>query len=514
MMSRLLSIILVAVLLLLLIVGLVKFNDLPYETPAPSTEGDQTLLPNETDDEFYDRYDFGGEEIGIIMSGFRDATRCITLPEGEDDTHSVNVAVANRNKMVEELLDVKIVPYGTVSADRMVDHMREYFSAPDTKYDIVGLYQYYDLGLAYSDESAFIDIGNYSSKGVSLDPDVDYWDYTSYELLSYGGASYLITGDLSQSWVKSMYVSYVNADILNKYKDQIKTLTGYDDIYELVYSGNWTVELWCQLNEIVHVNSDGDESLTTAADQHGFLGYSAPESSINNFIVDGFLAGCHVTFSKLGYRGVPEIDYNNKVLKAYSDAMVSLYGDSRSCFVDYESDKNSVQYFSEGKTLVTIGTIGDAEKLADMTAGYYILPPPKANSEQRDYYTMTGDSSNFFGIPKKSENSDAAVLTLKALGYYSKKIVTPEIYDIALKGRYTRGDAEAEKASAMIDYIRSKIYSDFLVLFKQSTSGSPVFYHREKVGNSIITSEAVVMRQTWKNELDKILEELEPKAKP
>ncbi len=504
MMKRMFSIVLLAVMALSFTGCFDLASGIPT-VPATSPNTQNNEIPH---------FGYDGEEIGIIMSGYKEATRCITLPLGEDETHAVNVAVANRNKMVEELLDVKIIPYGTVSAESMVDHMREYFASPDTKYDIVGLYQYYDLGLAYGKDMGFADLGKMSSGAVEFDPKADYWDYRSYELLSYQGAPYLITGDLSQSWVSSMYVSYVNADMWGKYKEQIKALTGYDDIYELVYAGKWTVELWCQLNEIVHDNKDGDESLTTAVDQHGFLGYSAPRSGINNIIVDGFLAGCHVTFSNLGENGVPEIDYNSEALKAYSDAMVSLYSDPKSCFVDYDGDKNAVKYFSEGNTLVTIGTIGDAEKLAEMTAGYYILPPPKANSEQRDYYTMTGDSSNFFGIPKKSENSDAAVLTLKALGYYSKKIVTPEIYDIALKGRYTRGDAEAEKASAMIDYIRSKIYSDFLVLFKQSTSGSPVFYHREKVGNSIITSEAVVMRQTWKNELDKILEELEPKAKP
>ena len=101
-MSKLLSIILIVVGLLLLLLGFFMLNDLPPETTPLNTVGDQTELVPKTEDEFYNLYTFGGEEIGIIMSGYKDAIRSITIPLDGDATEAVNVAVANRNKMVED----------------------------------------------------------------------------------------------------------------------------------------------------------------------------------------------------------------------------------------------------------------------------------------------------------------------------------------------------------------------------------------------------------------------------
>lgn len=453
--------------------------------------------------------DFEEEDIGIIMCGGELATRSITLPEDGDETYSVNVAVKTRNDTIEDLLNVKITPKETIGMQGMVGHMREYFNSPDTSYDIVGVYQYFDMGLAFGDDAgSFFNYNDIEEDEMFLDPTADYWDEDCYNTLSYEGASFWITGDLSQTWLSTIFVSYVNAEMWKEYEDKIEAITGFDgDIYDLVYEGKWTIDLWLQLNELVHINQDGNDATVSPDDQHGFVGYNS-ESNINNIIVDGMFSGCHVTFSKIGSDGVPVMDYNNKNLKTYVDQTRKLYNESKSCTVVYNGDMTAMDIFANGKSLMTVNTLAEAElSLADMTADYYILPPPKANEAQKDYATTVGDGTNQFGIPKTCENIGAATATLEALGYFSKKIVTPEYYDNALKGRYTRGDSE--KAADMIDFVRSKIYYDFVLMWTGSMSESVSWYLRRNIGGNVIASEAVIKQQTWGKQLGTLLEDLE-----
>lgn len=489
-------------------------NKTSAPTAGPSTGG--TVVPgtgsgtvNPPNTGKFDGLDFGGEEIGIIMSGGELATRSITKPEDDDETYSVNVAVKERNDRVQELLNVVIVPKETVAMQGMVSHMREYFGTPDTSYDIVGVYQYFDMGLAFGDDvGSFYNYNDIEEDEMFLDPTAPYWDTDCYNILSYDGASFWITGDLSQTWLSTIFVSYVNAEMWGDYEDEIEEITGFKgDIYELVYEGKWTIDLWIKLNELVHINRDGNDASVSPDDQHGFVGYNS-ESNINNIIVDGMFSGCHVTFSKIGSDGIPVMDYNNAALKAYVNATKTLYNESKSCTVVYNGDMTAMDIFASGNSLMTVNTLAEAElSLADMTADYYILPPPKANEAQKDYATTVGDGTNQFGIPKGCEDIGAATATLEALGYYSMEIVTPEYYDNALKGRYTRGDSE--KAADMIDFVRSKIYNDFVLLWTGSMSESVSWYLRKNIGNNIIASEAPIKQATWGRQLGYLLEDIE-----
>ena len=507
---RLIAVLMLAVMLLSMFAACKDTTD---KTSEP-TGGNKTAQPtgtagNDDTPEKLKGLDFEEEEIGIIVSGGELATRSITIPEDADETYSVNVAVKQRNDTIEELLNVKLVPKETVNMQDMVSHMREYFGTPDTSYDIVGVYQYFDMGLAFGqDVGSFYNYNDIEEDEMFIDPSAPYWDKECYDTLSYEGASFWITGDLSQTWLSTIFVSYVNAEIWKEYEDQIQEMTGVSgDIYDLVEAGKWSIELWLKLNELVHINKDGNDASVSPDDQHGFVGYNS-ESNINNIIVDGMFSGCHVTFSKIGSDGVPVMDYNNKSLKAYVDATKKLYNESKSCTVVYNGDMTAMDIFAAGNSLMTVNTLAEAElSLADMTADYYILPPPKATDSQDKYYTTVGDSTNQFGIPKGCENIAAATATLEALGFFSKKIVTPEYYDNALKGRYTRGDSD--KAAEMIDYTRAQIYYDFVLLWTGSMGESVSWYLRKNIGNNIIASEAPIKQATWGRQLGFLLEDLE-----
>ena len=505
--------------LMLVVMLVTMFASCNNDTPATTAPGTKpsvtgTPTPDEKIPDFVKDFEKrDGEEIGIIMCGGELATRSITIPEDGDPTYSVNIAVSKRNAKVEELLGVKIVPKETIGMQGMVSHMREYFNSPDTSYDIVGVYQYFDMGLAFGDDAgSFYNYNALEEDENYLDPTAPYWDNECYEILQYEDAAFWITGDLSQTWLSTIFVSYVNAEMWKEFWDNGKIpalpeLEGFEgsDIYELVYEGYWSIDLWCALNELVYENRDGNASVITPEDRHGFVGYSSA-SDINNIIVDGMFSGCHVTFSKI-VDGVPKMDYNNNALKAYADATKELYNESKSCTLPYDGDNTAMDIFARGISLMTVNTLAEAElSLADMTADYYILPPPKATKSQSDYATTVGDGTNQFGIPKGCEDIGAATATLEALGFYSKEYVTPEYYDNALKGRYTRGDSD--KAAKMIDFTRSKVYSDFALLWTGSMSDSVSWYLRRNIGSNLVRSEAPIKQVAWGKQLQTVLNDI------
>lgn len=498
-----------ALMVLVMALGmLAACKDNTPKTEATGTEAPTTSVGYQIPDHLKG-LDFEGEEIGIVMCGGELAERSITVPVDADETYSVNVAVQNRNAEVERLLNVVLVPKETIGMQGMISHMREYFTGPDnTVYDIVGVYQYFDMGLAFGDDvGSFYNYNTIEEEDMFLHPEADYWDTNCYNVLSYEGASFWITGDLSQTWLSTIFVSYVNAEMWKEYEDKIYEITKVEgDIYDLVKAGKWTIDLWCDLNELVYINKDGNEAVVTQQDQHGFVGYSKA-SGINNIIVDAIFSGCHVTFSKI-VDGVPEIDYNNAGLKAYVNATRELWNESKSCTLPYDGENTAMDIFANGQTLMTVNTLAEAElSLADMTADYYILPPPKANEAQADYATTVGDSTNQFGIPKGTENLAASTATLEALGFFSKEIVTPEYYNNCLKGRYTRGDSD--KAADMIDFTRSKVYTDFVLLWAGSMTDSVSWYLRNNIGTNVITAEARIKQATWGKQLQILLGELE-----
>ncbi len=509
----------VSVLLLIVMLGstLVACNtDTPKTTgakpTAAQTDDSSSTLPAKLK-EVIDKGGFDGQEIGIVVSGGSVSTRSIyvdTESEDFDETDPINIAVDRRNKKVEEELKVKLRTFKTLSGGELVNHIREYLNSPDSYYDIIGGYQYYDLGLGFGDNSGtLVNYSNIDDEDMIIDLNADYWDKDTFETLGYDGANFWITGDLSQTWISTMFVSYVNSRLWKENISEIKKYTdGEEDIYKVVKSGKWSIDLWLELNEILYRDLNHNE-IVDDGDQVGFVGFAAT-CGINDVVVDGMLAGSHVTLSKIS-NGTPVISYPNNEFKNYATAMKNLYNGSKSLLLpSYDSDRMTMHIFAEGNALMTVHTLEQAETyLGDMEDDYYILPPPKSNVNQDNYYTSCGDTVNQFGILARTENLQATTATLEALGYYSKEYVTPKYFDEALKGKYTRGDAK--EAAEMIDFIRSRIYSDFVIAWGREIGGgeSPSWYFRNNIGKSIDGNLVTKSKAAaWSKQLDNLLDSL------
>ncbi len=507
--------------LLLVSLSLVGCNSDMMTSPTPNeSTTPNTVFPIDDYNDFPENLrdvHFENEHIGIVASGYDAAIRSITA-EFDILDDPINSAVNKRNEYVESYLGVDIDMVETVSLEGMTEYLRSHFSKPDSDIDIIAVHQNYDLGVAYYglDCEALGDLNGLTGldgKGKSyINIDAPYWDRSMYDALMKGDSSYFVTGDISLSWLESIKVSYVNKTIWNEYIEEIKQLTGYVDIYELVKAGGWTLELIDELNDTVHINNDGNELIIGEGDQHGLLLYNA-DTGADNYIADAIISGCNYSFIEINQEtGLPKMNCYTPNFSECAEIIHRLFHRSKSRTIEYAPEAGSTvsEIFSEGNTLVTLAPLGDAQRhLSEMEDEYYILPLPKLNGEQTAYKTTVGDDVTHFGILSTSDNISAAGATLELLGYFSYKLVTPEYYNLALHEKYF--DDDNKDASSTLNSIRSGLYTDFAILFNEqiaeySSYKSCLEYIREDVINpKSIGPTVVYVNNTWQKGLEKLL---------
>ena len=84
-----------------------------------------------------------------------------------------------------------------------------------------------------------------------------------------------------------------------------------------------------------------------------------------------------------------------------------------------------------------------------MQDDYGMIPFPKYDVSQKEYYSYAWDQYVSFSIPATNPNPDAAAAVLEAMASYSYRETVPIYLDIALKGKYMN-DAKSRK---MVDLI-------------------------------------------------------------
>ena len=488
------------------------------KTDEPSIGGD--LIDKPTINEKFD-----GESIKFAVCGPGVNSRSIDLGEDDDPDYEVNQQVNKRNSQVEEELGVDIVLEKVVNMQAMVGEMQPILASNIYTYDVLGLYQYFDLGLALGDTvGKFYNLLNMPEGYTNyLNLDAPYWSQTLLNTMSYKGVAFFVTGDLNQSYTGTMFVSYVNTKLWNQYASKIAALEqsgGYSDIYDLVKNGYWTLDLWIELNKMVYVDNGNTPGKPDYEDQVGLMTYN---EQINNIMADMLVAGSNIHYGTLDADGTPAVAINTKQNVAFYNKLYTLLCDSNAATIPWLAsgdedvdDTYIMDVFAQGKTLMTVNTLHCAEQyLANMVDDFYVMPLPMFDHDQFDsksaslgYTTQLGDSVNQYAICKAigDEKIPAVTATLELMAYYSKLWVTPAYYETALKERYTRD----ERAPEMIDMIQKGIYTDFVFIWSNELDNITwKFRSNFTKGESQAATNLKSWHRTVQGKLNKLLPSIE-----
>lgn len=242
---------------------------------------------------------------------------------------------------------------------------------------------------------------------------------------------------------------YFNKEILKKYS--------LENPYDLVYSGQWTWDKLGEMSSAVAADLNGD-GVMDETDQYGY-------SIMLHHRMVPVTYSCGIITSSLNANGYPVIDnmISEKMIDTVNMYYKLLYENAGTL-----TPTNELASFMEGRVLFLHYVTQNAVALRDVEFDFGILPQPKYNTAQQDYYSMA--QSNVMVIPSNTEEAEMVGVLSEALAIYSNQHVLPALYETTFNYKYLRD----EDSIAMFDIIKNSLVYD--KLWNYADGNSAVYF--------------------------------------
>lgn len=274
----------------------------------------------------------------------------------------------------------------------------------------------------------------YNAYSLDIDYTTDWWDQAWFEDFTCNGKIQSINGDFGIHEMAATWIMFFNKDVYDQ------NLSGYD-IYDLVRSGKWTMDKCLEMCQKVCKDRSGDDKITFSegadADIIGFLTHAH-----NN---RGLFFGCGERFVT-NEGGKFKVAINDGRGSDVIDKIISLYSDDSYVEVSYSNIQVAMQNGTTlfaGEVLDVLARMADAENLR-----VGVLPFPKFDENQQNYYCYVNTQGDGYGIPVSYKDIETASAFLDLFAYHSSKLVVPEFIN-TYKYSYS-GDEESGEMLELI----------------------------------------------------------------
>ena len=388
--------------------GLIVIYDTPVRGELPAdTDVNDALIPHE----FAEYNKFNNPTDGRALSkellealpevDFAGETFFISTPSSDyispDDTASVvSRLVAERNAMVEELLNVNIIT--TIeSADAILDRM--------DRSVLSGAY-YSDLLMIPSSYVGKFQVMNSLVDMQTMphfDLDMPYFNSSSSDATSAGYATYAVAGDASLN-PESYPEIYLNADILRE--------AGFepDEIYSAVSYNSWT---WDKLLEY-----------TAAVSEIGSYNTLTTNLSSNE-LIDIIFKSAGNDYAIAKERKTPIIGYKPESARGTIENIRTIFSDPA---VQIGVKDGVVSDFVAGKTLFMIEKLHVLDWMINCDVQWGVAPLP-GGENGNGYRTVMSSDHLMFAVPINHSNTEMVSLTLMALNAASHGYIHDEFVE-------------------------------------------------------------------------------------
>ena len=365
----------------------------------------------------------------------------------KDNDMVVEEALYRKNEIVAERLGVKLVwdfkPGGGNKYIPFANNAQS-LSLSGNPYDAILCYGMNAYYLAAYGNLANLADTNY------INLTARWWSEALIDQTMINGRIYSLVEDNDIGLLRNMTAVFFNNDVLEK--------QGFESPYELVKQDVWTVDKLSEMIKDTYVDLNANGS-ADAEDLFGFANASNTQADAWFYALgykEAEVRGGEV-ISLLGEQGI--FDYVEK--------MTSFYHDTKDAFWS-DSERNKM--FLENRVYFYTATVQSSEKFCFDTNGelnYGVVPMPKLNTEQSQYYTYVGNSYNAWCIPGTAPDMDCSSAVLECMAFESYRVVGPVYFDTNLKLRY----APDERLAEMYDIIRAGIVFDVGRAYTQLRGG-------------------------------------------
>lgn len=278
---------------------------------------------------------------------------------------------------------------------------------------------------------------------------------------------YFVSGDSSLGYLKCAFCIYYNKDLAEKYN--------VEDLNAVVKSGKWTVEKVMQLatQTCVDLNSDGAYTLD---DQLGYVRH-------DNNHPRGFIASTGMQLFTKHADGSHELIFGSDRDHSVCTALSKLQNETVGAYHTNTSNASQStihiynqmsQLFCSDRIFMITAEMGDVVDCGyhAMESTYSVLPYPKYDEAQENYYTSSRNTHNAFLMPITCADPEMAAAVMEALSAVKYQKVLPAFYEVVLKTKYSADSETAE----IFDIIHDTMILDFGYTYDNALSNPVAIY--------------------------------------
>jgi len=386
-------------------------------------------------DNLPDNLSYNGEQV-TILGWVADIDE---WQSEKQNGNQVNDAIYERNADVERRLNVElnyIMEKGNgENAAQFISFVSKNVMAGESTFDVISCYSM--VGASLASQNMLLNLLNYDY----LDFDMPWWPSDLTEHCIINNAMYFASGDISPNLLYNMQIMVLNLDLLDSFGE-------LEDPREFALDGTWTLDKmmsFCQ-NTYSDLNAN---SIKDGEDQFGFTSVWTPD--IAAFITSSGIKSVEPTSDNMLQL---TDDYTGEKMQGLLTTLCSFLHETNDAWY---KEADNTQFF-EGRTLLSANTPKTLMLYNDdIDYKYGILPFPKYNQSQENYYTLVGNPFSLYGILIDASEPEMSAAVIECMASESYRTVTPAVYETSFKCRYSSSEIDG----AAFDIIRAGITFDY-----------------------------------------------------
>ena len=409
-------------------------NTVASTDPTNSDYDENGYLKDSLDGLYYD-----GKDVKIIS--WDNNPYAFPLEQSEKDD-VVNL-IYTRDRTLEERFGIKFdVLRKTSSASADKEHANALYNAMQSgteSYDVCNAYAIWPPYMAFQGMLYDLNTLDYPETDKPWYPDTTQWEV--YNRLFY------IASNSSVSSFNSMKVIYANTKLIAD--------NGLDDVVDLVLDGGWTLE------KMQEYSRNWQSEAQSNPDDHvyGVLW-------CHRVMMEGMFYSAGFNSTKQDNDGLPQLTYTDPSTVERIDNFVEdirTLMNSPECHIlqkadmKYTQDHKTVFYAA---TLDSVSSIGGDEHIA-------IIPFPKLDNEQEEYYTSRDHGYDMFCVPVTASDPQLGAVVIEAIASSDYRTIGPDYFDRNMKYRYSNSD----KGVRIFELIRDSVTLDFITVNYKPMNG-------------------------------------------
>ena len=422
-----------------------------------------------------DDLNFGGEKLDMLASEWQGYEYYFFAEEQTGD--AMNDAIYSRRMAVEDALNIEMVTHQQgFTIQEVAAELQRVVLAGESLYDLV--FNHCIQGISASAANGYL----YNLDTLPyVNMQAEWWNREQMDMLRLGKNTYYAVNDMM---IPCPYVIFFNKEMVEQ--------ENLEDPYQLVYSGDWTLEKMAEMATHVSTDLDGDGD-RDAFDRWGFI---VQEHS--KFI--SFMTGAGQYMTERDADGRVKMAMNTEKM----NNLMAYFANLTTQNVINTSIKSSDTYvgMATGRILFEADSLAHAELFRDLEVEYGMLPYPKYDKEQEDYISL--DWGGLLSVPNNIENPEMVGAAMEMLAWESAREVLPAYYDVVLGGKLSRDEDAVKMLDLLFDTITYEVGGNYFgfdsgttdlfyviprqAVVKQTTSIASVYKMFEKIANRAISN--------------------------